>query len=166
MFKIPVVYKDYNDKPHNEDLYFHMMLPEWVDLQFNPVVGNDFGKFVTDAMSSGDGWRVYAVFKILVQNSYGRRTEDGAGFVKNPEFTESFFQSPAWEQAFLWFTEKDKTGVNANSQAFWTGIVPPSFLEMNESASLPKANAVQTTEGRDITKLSREELEEMVRAKQ
>jgi hypothetical protein len=149
VFKTTVTYHDFNDKPHTEDLYFHMMAPEWADLEFNPEFDGSLNDYIKDAMESGEGRKIYTFFKMMVVNSYGRRSEDGSEFIKNPEFSEKFLNSPAWEQFFLWLTDDPK-----NSEQFWNGLFPEAMKE-----KVAELEAAQNAAGkRKLNELSREEL--------
>lgn len=122
MFKKTVTYKDFNGAQHTEDLYFHFSSPDFTDLQFNPEVGGDMGEFIKQGMRSGQGQKLWIIFKLLIVNSYGRRSEDGARFIKKPEYTEDFINSPAFEAFFEWVLLDSPDGTNG--KAFWEGIMP------------------------------------------
>lgn len=152
MFKTTVTYLDFNDKPHVEDLYFHMMVPEWVDLEFNTEFDGSLSDYIKEAMKSGDGQKIYTFFKMMVVNSYGRRSEDGSEFIKKPEFSEKFLNSPAWEQFFLWLT--DDTNGHKNAEAYWNGILPEAMRD--KVKELEEAQGV--AEKKDLKDMSKEEL--------
>ena len=147
MFKRTVTYHDFNNKPHVEDLYFHMMTPEWADLEFNPTFDGSLSTYIKSAMTSGEGEKVYTFFKMMVVNSYGRRSEDGAEFIKKPEFTERFLNSPAWEQFFLWLTDDPK-----NAEQFWNGIFPEALKDKVEALEASQSG------NKKIQDMSKEEL--------
>lgn len=151
MFRHPVTYIDFNGKPHNEDLYFNMMAPEMADLEFNPTFDGSLASYVKDAMTSGEGQKIYTFFKMMVVNSYGRRSEDGADFIKKPEFTEKFLNSPAWEQFFLWLTDDPK-----NAETYWNGIFPEALKD--------KLDAIEASQpgGKKLQDMTREELVELM----
>lgn len=124
MFTTTVTYKDFNDVEHTEKIHFHMMAPEFADMEFRAEFDGSLGDYVRDAMKSGDGAKVYTFFKLMIVNSYGRRSEDGSEFVKKPEFTEQFLNSRAYEEFFMWLVEDPK-----NAEKFWTGIVPEKLKD-------------------------------------
>lgn len=155
MFKKTVVYKDFNEKEHTEDLYFHLMSPEIADLQFNVTFESAGGlsDYIREAMKSGDGQKVYTFFKLMIVNSYGRRSDDGSRFIKKTDFTEDFLNSNAYEAFFMWLLENPK-----NAESFWTGIMPDSLKE--KVAEIEQDNPKKAL--RDMT---REELEAAFLAK-
>lgn len=152
MFKTTVTYKDFNDKVHVEDLYFHMMAPEFADLEFNTDFGDTkMSDYIREAMASGDGRKVYTFFKLMIVNSYGRRSEDGSEFIKREEFTEKFLNSRAYEEFFMWLVTDPK-----NAEKFWNGILPERIAE--QAAELEAANAGK----KNLKDMSKEELLELM----
>ncbi len=149
MFTTTVTYKDFNDKSHTEKLYFHMMAPEFADLEFNPTFEGGLGDYVRSAMKSGDGQKVYTFFKLMIVNSYGRRSDDGARFSKNSEWTEEFLNSNAYEEFFMWLISDAN-----NAEQFWNGIVPEKLREKVEEISGSQTG----NENKRIQDLSKEEL--------
>lgn len=155
MFKTTVQFKDFNDNNVTEDLYFHMLAPEFADLQFNPTTGGDLSKYIKEAMRSGDGQKIYTFFKLLVVNSYGRRSEDGSKFIKKAEFSEEFLNSRAWEQLFLWLTDDPK-----NAESFWNGIFPEAMRD--------KVRELEEKQGaakKELRELTKEDLVKMLQEK-
>ncbi len=154
MFKHRIIWDDFNGQTHQEDFYFNMLVPEFADLEFHPEFGGSFSEYIRQGMKSGEGQKIYMIFKLLVVHSYGRRSEDGQYFRKNTEWTNDFLESPAWEQFFLWLTDETKGHSNAGS--FWEGVFPEALKQ--QAAALEEAN----TEKKDISEMSREELERLV----
>jgi uncharacterized protein with von Willebrand factor type A (vWA) domain len=154
MFQYTVTYKDFNDVEHVEKLHFHIMVPEIADLEFNPVFDGSMGDYVRQAMASGEGQKIYTFFKMLIVNSYGRRSEDGAKFLKREEFTEDFLNSPAYEKFFEWLTLDSPDGKNA--EKFWAGIMPERIIKEADAVEKEAAAAGK----KDITQMTREELVE------
>jgi hypothetical protein len=147
VFNHPVTYHDFNGQPHNEELFFNMMTPEMADLEFNPMFEGSLAEYIKTAMKSGEGQKIYTFFKMLVVNSYGRRSEDGARFLKKAEWTEEFLNSPAWEQFFLWLTDDPK-----NAEKFWNGIFPEAI-----KGRVGELESVQTG-AKKLQDMSKEEL--------
>ncbi len=157
MFTHRVTYKDFNDKSHTEDLHFHLSSPEMLDLQFNPEVDGDLDEFIKAGIRSGQGQKLWIIFKLLIVNSYGRRSEDGAKFIKRPEFTEDFINSPAFEKFFEWLLLDSPDGTNG--KAFYNGIMPERLKE--ETAKLENEGGGK----KKLTEYSKEELLAMIQEK-
>lgn len=156
MFQKTVTFKDFNDVEHTEKLYFHLSVPDAMDLQFNPEVEGDMGKWVSDMMKSGENRKVWIFFKLLVVNSYGRRSEDGSKFSKRAEFTQDFLDSNAWEKFFEWLLLDSPDGKNA--KLFWDGVMPDRLLK--EVQELEAQNE-KTGGKKNLKDLSREDLEKL-----
>jgi len=150
VFKHTVTYNDFNGKEHTEDLYFHIMAPEFADLEFNPEFGGSLSDYVRDAMKSGEGAKVYTFFKMMIVNSYGRRSEDGARFVKKADFTEDFLNSNAYEEFFMWLVSNSK-----NAEVFWNGIMPEKLSEFTKEIEASSTK-------KDLKDLTKDELVAMM----
>ena len=153
MFEHIVTYKDFNGTEHTEKLHFHLSSPEMLDLQFNPEVDGDLDKFITAGIRSGEGQKLWIIFKLLIINSYGRRSEDGAKFIKKPEFTEDFINSPAFEKFFEWLLLDSPDG--KHGKEFYNAIMPERLK--GEMAKLEAEGGGK----KKLTDLSREELEKL-----
>lgn len=162
MHKFACTWIDFNGKPHNEDIYFHLMVPEIADLQFNPMVGSDFSEFIKEGMRTGDGAKIYTIFKLLVINSYGRRSDDGEEFHKKPEWTEQFLNSPRWEQFFLYLTDPKDSA--KNGAAFFNDIFPEYLMKqveelegINKQTGGPKAKTLDEMNAAELKALVEEQ---------
>lgn len=162
MFTKEISYKDFNDVEHTEKVHFHMMAPEMADLEFNPVFESGpsgkggLGDYIRSAMESGDGRKVYTFFKMMIVNSYGRRSEDGSKFTKRPEFTEEFLNSKAYEEFFMWLVSDPK-----NAETFWLGIMPERLADIADQLE----NDTEGKKKKHIKDMSREELLELMQQK-
>jgi hypothetical protein len=158
VFKYVANYKDFNGKAHTEELYFHLMVPEFVDLQFNPMFDGDMGEYIKETMRTSEGQKIYVFFKLLMVNSYGRRTEDGAGFTKSEAWTNEFINSLAYEDFFVWIISNPK-----NAEGFYQGIMPE---KMDQVMALVAEQQAQTGEvKKNVRDLSHEELVKLYEAK-
>jgi len=145
VFKFTANYKNpFTEEDEHEDLYFHLIAPELAE--FELTFENGFRDYVKKTLASQDNLAIYGMFLKLISISYGRRSEDGKKFVKNPDWTKEFLSSPAWEELFFWLTD-DPDGKGTNANTFWLKIMPERLLE--------RANE---TVGKGIEDLSRDEL--------
>ncbi len=102
--------------------------------------------------------KIYVLFKMLIVNSYGRRSQDGANFIKKEEWTEEFLNSPAYEALFMWLmTDPD------NATAFYDGILPQKVLDQLQEIESKKST--ESGEKPKIDQLSREELVKMIQSR-
>lgn len=155
MFKHTVKYSDFNGKTVVEDLYFHLSTPEMLDLQFNPMVDGDFDKFIKNGVSSREGRKLWTIFKLLIVNSYGRRSEDGSRFVKKEEFTEEFLNSPAFEKFFEWLLLDSPDG--KHGKEFYNAIMPERIR--GDLADLEKT--AESEGKKKLSEMSHEELQKL-----
>lgn len=147
MFKHTVTYNDFNGVQHVEDLYFHIMVPEFADLQFNPNFDGDMAEYIKEAMRSDEAQKVYTFFKLMIVNSYGRRVENGAEFYKKSEWTERFLNSLAYEEFFIWLIVDPNNGAD-----FFNALVPPRMVEMIAAAEEKKPAEEKLKKPQDMTK--------------
>lgn len=155
MFQHDVVYKDHNGKQHTETLYFHLTSPEMLDLQFNPMVDDDLDKFISEGIRSGEGRKLWIIFKLLIANSYGRRTEDGARFLKKTEWTEEFINgSPQFEKFFEWLLLDSPDG--KHGKEFYNAIMPERLR-----GDLAKLEGEAGSAKPSLKNIPREDLERM-----
>lgn len=153
VFKYTAHYTDFNGKDCVKDLYFHMMAPEMVDLEFNPMVNGSMSDFVKNAFKENDGAKIYVFSKLMIVNSYGKRSDDGSSFIKKPEYTEEFINSPAYEAFFLWLTLEDPSG--GHMQKFWEGIVPDRVMKQVQEL---EAAAEKQPDKKTIQDMTKEEI--------
>jgi hypothetical protein len=164
VFKKSVIYKDFQDEPqeHTEDLYFHLTVPEFTELQFDEKYAGDggFGEHLLTVFKRNNNAEIWVLFTTMIMKSYGRRTEDGIRFVKKAEFLEEFVNSPQHEAFLMWLLDNP----TENTALFWNGIVPEAMntiasnaekymIDAKEIAPLPK-NDVPT----DPQKMTRDQL--------
>lgn len=154
MFTHTVKYKDFNDVEHTEVLHFHLSSPEMLDLQFNAEVDGELDKFIEQGVRSGEGRKLWIIFKLLIVNSYGRRSEDGAKFIKRPEYTEDFLNSPAFEKFFEWVLLDSPDG--KHGKEFYNAIMPERL-----KGDMARLEGEAQAGKKKLTELSREELERM-----
>lgn len=152
MFTTTVTYKDFNDKQHTEQLYFHIMVTELVDLEFDTnFEDGGLSTYIRNTMNEGDGRKIYALFKLLIVQSYGRRSEDGSEFIKSPEITKKFMASQAYDEFFMWLVLDPK-----NAEKFFLGIMPGRLSEYTQEVETGNSGK------KKIQDMSREELVEMM----
>jgi hypothetical protein len=120
MITITVKYEDLNDRVCNEDLYFHLYKHQAMDL-LNGEGG--LKKQLTNLMTTEDGEVAYDAFKMLVQASYGAKTDDGR-FEKDDEATKRFMSGPAFDALIDLLESSEQVALD-----FVTGIFPKGMLD-------------------------------------
>ena len=122
MLKKTIKYTDFNGEEREEDFYFNLTKADLIAKEAMTEGGyraklEVFGK-------SKSGAQVMTVFKELIEDSYGIKSEDGRFFNKSPEIAHEFMQSAAYDTFFMELV----TDADA-ALAFSRGIMPPDLVE-------------------------------------
>lgn len=118
MFKDTITYVDYNGVTRKEDLYFNINEAEMILLD-NSTPGGLHKKLETVA-NTMDNVQIMDYFMLLIEKSYGVKSDDGKRFVKKPELTEEFKQTEAFNIFFMKLIEDE----NGFVDRFIAGILP------------------------------------------
>ena len=98
MFKHTVEYKDYNDQPRKEDLYFHLATHEMVRIEAE--IGKNLQEHIQDLTLNNKSSELLAFLEKMLLSSYGEKTADGKSFYKTKEIREAFEYSQAYAEIF------------------------------------------------------------------
>lgn len=120
MIREEIHFTDLNGNPNSTVAYFNLSVSEVLDLEVNYPGG--WVNAVQGAMERQDGSTVYKMFVDLIERSYGRKSEDGTRFAKNPEWLKAFKESPAWDEFFMnLLSDSNAAG------KFFKGVLPDDF---------------------------------------
>lgn len=99
MFKKTIKYVDFNGTERTEDFFFHMSTPEATRLQakFGAV---EFDEYANNLAANKDLKGMINFIEDLILSSYGKKSEDGLTFLKNPKIREEFEYSQAYAELF------------------------------------------------------------------
>lgn len=117
MYTKKITYTDYDGNKRTEELHFNLTKPEVIELQLSTEGGLD--KFINKVVEAKDMKNLVALFKQLIQMSYGEKSEDGRRFIKNKEITDSFMQTEAYSELFMLLATNDEAAAE-----FFNGIMP------------------------------------------
>lgn len=120
MIKKTIVYKDFDGNERTEECRFHLFKHELIEMNFTPSGGMD--KIIQNIVDTKDTGRMLAIFKDLLQKSYGELSTDGKTFVKvrdGHKLVDDFIQTPAYEALYMELISDDKAAAE-----FINGIVP------------------------------------------
>ena len=117
MVKKTIKYTDYNGKEREEDFYFNLSKVELLEMEMSTEGGleNKIKKIV----ESNDKPEIVKYFKDIIKQSYGKKSEDGKRFIKNPKDFEEFEQTEAYVNLFMELATNADAGAN-----FINGIIP------------------------------------------
>lgn len=122
MFKHTVKYADWNGVEKERDLYFNLTQTELNKLQMAFPGGLD--AILDRIVKAKDNVEILKMFDIVVERSYGVKSDDGERFMKGPEVYRTFEESMAYDEFFKWLTENEK-----NAATFFNSIIPQSLKE-------------------------------------
>lgn len=130
MYAKKITYTDYNGNERTEELHFNLTKPEVIELQLSTEGGLD--KFINKVVEAKDMKNLIALFKQLIQMSYGEKSEDGRRFVKSQEITDNFMQTGAYSELFMLLATNDEEAAK-----FFNGIMPKMDNIPNNVTALP-----------------------------
>lgn len=139
MIKETISYEDIDGNSKTMDAYFHLSMREMRQLLKDGI--QDKLDAVTSGKASPDV--MFDLIDELIKASYGKRSEvDGeAHFVKNPELTEIFMQSDAYDSLLGKLMSDDTFATR-----FFTGLVPKALSERMNAIANGSAQAALTPE--------------------
>lgn len=146
MFKKTATFYDFNGNEVTEEHYFNLNKAEIFELEI--LAGDDdqgFTEFIKKVSEGGKPREIIELFKLILEKSYGRKSEDGTRFEKSPKIWEEFTQTEAYSE--IYFSLVTNAGEAA---AFVRGIMPQ---EIRDNADFLKAQ-------RDLEKMSPRERSE------
>jgi hypothetical protein len=122
MLKKSVTYTDLNGQEITEVLCFHLSKAELIEWEVSETGG--LSAHLQQIIDSNDGKQIIAMFKKLIVDSYGVRSDDGKRFIKDQELSEEFVTTEAYSALFI------ELATNAAAAAdFVNGIMPEGLEE-------------------------------------
>lgn len=138
MIKKTITYTDFNDKEQTVDAYFHISIPELIQLETEYDGG--LKETLERMMSSTSQHDLVRFFSRLIDISYGVRSEDGSAFVKDDERGKAFRHTAAYAQLF-----EDISGDADLAIEFIMGILPTKLQAEIKSAEARGELSTKTT---------------------
>lgn len=129
MLKQTIQYVDFNDQTVTEDFYFNFTMLEMIE----QVEIHQVNLKIEKLTETEDGPGAYLLFKGIVLDAYGVKSEDGKNFDKTPELRHQFETSAAISELIISFLTDSEKGI-----AFIRGVLPQDMLD----------TAVQTVEAK------------------
>lgn len=122
MIKKTVTYKDFDGNERTEDFYFHLTEQELTEWELS--IDGGLSGVIRRVSSTGDPRTLMGIFKDLLMKSYGVKTPDGRGFMKNKEILDSFMCTQAFSDLYMELATNDKA-----ASEFVSGIIPENLLK-------------------------------------
>jgi hypothetical protein len=132
VLKQTIKYTNFFEEEKERDLYFHLGRSDIARIAANPK----FLEEMNEAAAKQDTKAMLEKIEYLVRLSYGVRTDDGEGFVKNEEVQNAFIHSAAYDE----FLTQILTSVEGFTN-FIKGVFPPKVMkEIQDLAKEGKIN--------------------------
>lgn len=140
MKKEIIVSVDFNNNTIKEDHYFNLTELELLDLK--KCVPEGLDQYIIKAQETENSEQILNVIKILVDASYGIKSEDGKRHMKSDAILESFKQSSAYSTFVMELLSDD---VRFNN--FVLGVLPGKVLAMVKQQEAIASNTTITGAG-------------------
>lgn len=116
MIKKIIKAKDFNGNEYEDSYYFHLTTGDLIDWMAED--GGLVNKILNIAKED-DPIKIIPVIKIIILRSYGVKTPDGRGFLKDPDTVKAFQYSDAFSELYTELsTDSEKAA------EFVNGILP------------------------------------------
>lgn len=130
MYKMHVEYVDYNGVERKEDHYFNLNKAELIRMEMS--ISGGFTESINRIIEAQDAPSLIAIFEDLIQKSYGVKTPDGKGFIKNKEILDAFMSTEAYSEVYMRLVTDSE-----EASKFVNGIIP---ADLAKKAALAAAN--------------------------
>lgn len=134
MLKKTITYTGFDGLERTEDFFFNLSKSEIMEMQLSTEGG--YTAMLERIVNAKDLPALVSVFKELILKSYGEKSADGKHFVKSPELSEAFTQTPAYDILYMELVTDDEA-----ASAFIKGLFPADLA--TEVAKLEKKNELE-----------------------
>lgn len=122
MFKFECEYTNYFGETRKKTVYFQLSRPEV--LEFATTLPGGFESGAQKLVDSHDEHAMFVNYQKMIALAYGEISQDGDRFVKSPELSKAFMETPVYTQMF------DKLVAEPEFlKAFIIGVVPDDSKE-------------------------------------
>ena len=101
-----VTYTDFNGNERTESFWFHLSRPELTEMLLG--IDNNIETYIKTIIKSENYYEIVKIFKKLLLEAYGEKSEDGRRFIKLPEKTKEFSESEAYSVLFTELTTNEE----------------------------------------------------------
>lgn len=135
MHKEIITYTDYDGVERTETFYFNMNEPELIEMQYGTAGGLD--QTIKKIVAAKDQGALIVIFKKLLLDSYGEKSEDNRYFIKKKNgrrLAEDFEQSAAYPILYMKLATDDVAAAK-----FVNELVPTSIakeIEKQKAATM------------------------------
>lgn len=120
MHKEVITFTDYNGVERTESFYFNMNEAELIEMQYGTAGGLD--QTIKKIIETKDQGALIKIFKKLVLDAYGEKSDDGRRFIKEVNgrrLSDDFKETPAYPILFMKLSSDDEAAAK-----FMNEIIP------------------------------------------
>lgn len=135
MHKEVITYTDYNGVERTETFLFNLTESELTELELGITGG--FVENVNKIIETQDAPSLIKIFKDIICQTYGEKSQDGRAFVKvkdGKNLYEFFMQTPAYDKLYMKLATDSEAAA-----AFINGVVPAKLREAAEKRAKEEA---------------------------
>lgn len=99
MYVKTITYEDWNGETRTEDFRFNLTKSELVEIEAETEGGIE--NYVKEIGDKLDAKKIMEFMKMIILKSYGEKSLDGKRFMKDPEISKAFSETPAYDQLFM-----------------------------------------------------------------
>lgn len=118
MHKETITYTDYNGVERTEDFYFNLTKAEINKMEISAEGGGGLEALIRKAIQASDGKTIIDTFDKIILSAYGEKSPDGRRFIKSPEISKAFMETPAYDKLFMELMDGD------NAAKFIAKVIP------------------------------------------
>lgn len=128
MLKKKIKYTDYNGVDREEEFWFNLSKADLARMEFTREGGLEaVVKRLTNKLS---GPEIYKIFEEIVLGAYGEKSDDGRRFIKSPELSKEFSETPAYDELLVEILSSEE-----NAASFINALLPD---DVKDSAQVEK----------------------------
>ena len=99
MYKRTETYTGFDGVERTEDFYFNLNQAEIMEMELG--ISGGMTDYLDKIVKAVDTPSIITVFKELLLKAYGEKSADGRRFVKSPELSKAFSETPVYEKMFI-----------------------------------------------------------------
>lgn len=126
MIKKRLTYVNFNGKEVTKDFYFNLTSAEIAQMEID--AGDDGLKEQLEGIARAKNRKeLVEKFQVIIDKSYGEKSEDGEFFLKSPEILAKFKSTQAYSDLFMTLATNEKEAL-----AFVRGIIPTKITSISD----------------------------------
>lgn len=116
-----IKYTNLNGEERERTFYFHFSKSEVMEMELSKEGG--FEVFIQRIIDTRDQKELVKMFRDLIQESYGIKSDDGEQFIKNEKVLNEFVQSEAYSELYMELATNTDAAIE-----FINGIFPQQIM--------------------------------------